>query len=439
MFEFLEKYLMGPMAKVSAWRPVRAIVAAGRASIPFTIVGSMFLVLSVIPQAFPVSFIETIWENLIDKLSPLYLQAYNCTMGILSLYFAIVIGYEYTKIFVDEEDLNVDPVYGALLSVFAFFLTIPELVISNNTFDYLNVDGATINGWTIGGNSLDRLSTSGMFTAVLMSILAVQLYKTCIRWAVKMPDAVPEGVSRSFSALISAAVVAIVVLIINGVFVALGTDIYNVVAIPFGFVKNIANSWIGIVVIYLLVHALWIVGIHGANIVMGLVTPILLANMAENANGAQIAYAGEFTSSYVIMGGSGAMLLACVWLAFAARSSQLKMLGRAAMGPAIFNINEPLIFGLPVVYNPILALPFMIAPIVAATIGYWSIKLGFAAVSIMQTPWQTPIGLGAYVGSGGSIGALITALLCAVASFIIWYPFLKMYDNQLLKEESAEA
>lgn len=439
MFEFLEKYLMGPMAKVSAWRPVRAIVAAGRASIPFTIVGSMFLVLSVIPQAFPVSFIETIWENLIDKLSPLYLQAYNCTMGILSLYFAIVIGYEYTKIFVDEEDLNVDPVYGALLSVFAFFLTIPELVISNNTFDYLNVDGATINGWTIGGNSLDRLSTSGMFTAVLMSILAVQLYKTCIRWAVKMPDAVPEGVSRSFSALISAAVVAIVVLIINGVFVALGTDIYNVVAIPFGFVKNIANSWIGIVVIYLLVHASWIVGIHGANIVMGLVTPILLANMAENANGAQIAYAGEFTSSYVTMGGSGAMLLACVWLAFAARSSQLKMLGRAAMGPAIFNINEPLIFGLPVVYNPILALPFMIAPIVAATIGYWSIKLGFAAVSIMQTPWQTPIGLGAYVGSGGSIGALITALLCAVASFIIWYPFLKMYDNQLLKEESAEA
>lgn len=441
MFEFLEKYLMGPMAKVSAWRPVRAIVAAGRASIPFTIVGSMFLVLSVIPQAFPVSFIETIWENSIDKLSPLYLQAYNCTMGILSLYFAIVIGYEYTKIFVDEEDLNVDPVYGALLSVFAFFLTIPELVISNNTFDYLNVDGATINGWTIGGNSLDRLSTSGMFTAVLMSILAVQLYKTCIkrRWVVKMPDAVPEGVSRSFSALIPAAVVAIVVLIINGVFVALGTDIYNVVAIPFGFVKNIANSWIGIVVIYLLVHALWIVGIHGANIVMGLVTPILLANMAENANGAQIAFAGEFTNSYVTMGGSGAMLLACVWLAFAARSSQLKMLGRAAMGPAIFNINEPLIFGLPVVYNPILALPFMIAPIVAATIGYWSIKLGFAAVSIMQTPWPTPIGLGAYVGSGGSIGALITALLCAVASFIIWYPFLKMYDNQLLKEESAEA
>lgn len=441
MFEFLEKYLMGPMGKVSTWRPVRAIVAAGMASIPFTIVGSMFLVLSIIPQAFPIPALTSIWANSVDKIAPLYLQAYNCTMGILSLYFAIVIGYEYTKIFADEEDLNVDPVYGALLSVFAFFLTIPELLVKNGAFDYLTVKGATINGWTVGGNSLARLSTSGMFTAILMSILAVQLYRVCIKrnWVVKMPEAVPEGVSRSFSALIPAGVVAIVVLVINGIFVVLGTDIYNVVAIPFSFVKNIANSWLGIVVIYLLVHALWIVGIHGANIVMGLVNPILLANMAENVDGAHIAYAGEFTNSYVTIGGSGAMLLACVWLAFAAKSSQLKMLGRAAMGPAIFNINEPLIFGLPVVYNPTLALPFMLAPIVSATIGYWSVKIGFAAVSIIQTPWPTPIGLGAYVGSGGSVGALLTALVCAAAAFLVWFPFLKMYDNQLLKEEGVEA
>lgn len=441
MFEFLEKYLMGPMGKVSTWRPVRAIVAAGMASIPFTIVGSLFLVLSVVPQAFPLEFIKNIWAGSFDKISPLYLQAYNCTMGILSLYFAIVIGYEYTKIFAEEEELNLDPVYGALLSVLAFFLTIPELVVSKGAVDYLNVDGATINGWTIGSNSLNRLSTSGMFTAILMSILAVQLYRLCIKrnWIVKMPDAVPEGVSRSFSALIPAGVVALVVLIINGIFIVLGTDIYNVVAIPFSFVKNIANSWGGIVVIYLLVHALWIVGIHGANIVMGLVNPILLANMAENVNGAHIAYAGEFTNSYVTIGGSGATLLLCFYIAFMAKSSQLKMLGRAALGPALFNINEPLIFGLPIVYNPTLAIPFMVAPIVSASIGYWSVKIGFAAISIIQTPWPTPVGLGAYVGSGGSVGALLTAIVCAIAAFVIWFPFIKMYDNQLLKEEGVEA
>ena len=442
LFEFLEKYLMGPMGKVSTWRPVRAIVAAGMASIPFTIVGSAFLVLSVIPQAFNIQFIVDLWGNSFDKIQALYLLAYKCTMGILSLYFAVVIGYEYTKIYVEEEGLNLNPLNGGLLAVFAYFLTIPELTYSKGMI--LAVTGkTTIGGWTIGGDSLTRLSTSGMFTAILMSILAVQLYRLCVKknWVIKMPEAVPEGVARSFTALIPGFVIAFVVLLINGIFILFGTDIYKVIAIPFAFVSHITNTWLGIVVIYLLVHALWIVGIHGANIVMGLVNPILLANMAQNVDGKFIAYAGEFTNSYVTIGGSGATLLLCFYIAFRAKSDQLRMLGKAAMGPAIFNINEPLIFGLPIVYNPILTVPFILAPIVSASIGYWSVQLGLAGKAIAQTPWPTPIGIGAYVGSGGNIGAFVVALICALAAFVIWYPFIKMYDTKLYKEEmnSAEA
>ncbi|MDK8090319.1 PTS cellobiose transporter subunit IIC [Streptococcus intermedius] len=442
LFEFLEKYLMGPMGKVSTWRPVRAIVAAGMASIPFTIVGSAFLVLSVIPQAFNIQFIVDLWGNSFDKIQALYLLAYKCTMGILSLYFAVVIGYEYTKIYVEEEGLNLNPLNGGLLAVFAYFLTIPELTYSKGMI--LAVTGkTTIGGWTIGGDSLTRLSTSGMFTAILMSILAVQLYRLCVKknWVIKMPEAVPEGVARSFTALIPGFVIAFVVLLINGIFILFGTDIYKVIAIPFAFVSHITNTWLGIVVIYLLVHALWIVGIHGANIVMGLVNPILLANMAQNVDGKFIAYAGEFTNSYVTIGGSGATLLLCFYIAFRAKSDQLRMLGKAAIGPAIFNINEPLIFGLPIVYNPILTVPFILAPIVSASIGYWSVQLGLAGKAIAQTPWPTPIGIGAYVGSGGNIGAFVVALICALAAFVIWYPFIKMYDTKLYKEEmnSAEA
>lgn len=442
LFEFLEKYLMGPMGKVSTWRPVRAIVAAGMASIPFTIVGSAFLVLSVIPQAFNIQFIVDLWGNSFDKIQALYLLAYKCTMGILSLYFAVVIGYEYTKIYVEEEGLNLNPLNGGLLAVFAYFLTIPELTYSKGMI--LAVTGkTTIGGWTIGGDSLTRLSTSGMFTAILMSILAVQLYRLCVKknWVIKMPEAVPEGVARSFTALIPGFVIAFVVLLINGIFILFGTDIYKVIAIPFAFVSHITNTWLGIVVIYLLVHALWIVGIHGANIVMGLVNPILLANMAQNVDGKFIAYAGEFTNSYVTIGGSGATLLLCFYIAFRAKSDQLRMLGKAAMGPAIFNINEPLIFGLPIVYNLILTVPFILAPIVSASIGCWSVQLGLAGKAIAQTPWPTPIGIGAYVGSGGNIGAFVVAFICALAAFVIWYPFIKMYDTKLYKEEmnSAEA
>ncbi|WP_373109456.1 PTS cellobiose transporter subunit IIC [Streptococcus anginosus] len=442
LFEFLEKYLMGPMGKVSTWRPVRAIVAAGMASIPFTIVGSAFLVLSVIPQAFNLQFIVDLWANSFDKIQALYLLAYKCTMGILSLYFAIVIGYEYTKIYVEEEGLNLNPLNGGLLAVFAYFLTIPELTYSKGVISAVT-GKATIGGWTVGGDSLTRLSTSGMFTAILMSILAVQLYRLCVKknWVIKMPEAVPEGVARSFTALIPGFVIAFVVLLINGIFILFGTDIYKVIAIPFAFVSHITNTWLGIVVIYLLVHALWIVGIHGANIVMGLVNPILLANMAQNVDGKFIAYAGEFTNSYVTIGGSGATLLLCFYIAFRAKSDQLRMLGKAAMGPAIFNINEPLIFGLPIVYNPILTVPFILAPIVSASIGYWSVQLGLAGKAIAQTPWPTPIGIGAYVGSGGNIGAFVVALVCALAAFVIWYPFIKMYDSKLYKEEmdGAEA
>ena len=438
LFEFLEKYLMGPMGKVSTWRPVRAIVAAGMASIPFTIVGSAFLVLSVIPQAFNLQFIVDLWANSFDKIQALYLLAYKCTMGILSLYFAIVIGYEYTKIYVEEEGLNLNPLNGGLLAVFAYFLTIPELTYSKGMISAVT-GKTTIGGWTVGGDSLTRLSTSGMFTAILMSILAVQLYRLCVQknWVIKMPEAVPEGVARSFTALIPGFVIAFAVLFINGIFILFGTDIYKVIAIPFAFVSHITNTWLGIVVIYLLVHALWIVGIHGANIVMGLVSPILLANMAQNVDGKFIAYAGEFTNSYVTIGGSGATLLLCFYIAFRAKSDQLRMLGKAAMGPAIFNINEPLIFGLPIVYNPMLTIPFILAPIVSASIGYWSVQLGLAGKAIAQTPWPTPIGIGigAYVGSGGNIGAFVVALVCALSAFVIWYPFIKMYDTKLYKEE----
>lgn len=438
MFELLEKYLMGPMGKVATLRPVRAIVAAGMASIPLTIVGSAFLVLGVLPQAFP--FLADIWAGSFDKFAALTILAYKCSMGILTLYFAMVFGYEYTKIYAEEEGLNLSPMNGGILAVFAFFMTIPELTWKDGAMGVVTGE-TTINGWTVGGDSLARLSTSGLFTAILMSVLAVQLYRLCVKrqWVIKMPEAVPEGVSRSFTALIPAFVVAITVIFINGIFIFMGTDIYKVIAIPFGFVTNITNSLPGIIIIYLLVHALWIVGIHGANIVMGLVNPILLTNMSANMDGGSYAFAGEFTNAYVTIGGSGATLGLTLFIAFFAKSEQLKMLGKAAIGPAIFNINEPIIFGMPVVYNPILAIPFMVAPIVSASIAFLAVDSGLVAKNIAQMPWPSPVGIGAFVGTGGDIKAGILAVICATVAFLIWLPFVKVYDAKLVKEEQGAA
>lgn len=439
-FEFLEKYLMGPMGKISQLRLVRAVMAAGMASIPFTIVGSMFLVLNILPQT--LTFLEGIFNSTVFRISDLYMLANKATMGILALYFCLIIGYEYTKIFVEEEELNLNPLNGALLSMFAFFMTLPELVSKDGKISLIHeVSEGTniINGWNIGGDGVSRLGTTGIFTAIIMAVIAVQIYRLCVKknLIIKMPESVPEGVSRSFTALIPAFVVAIVVLLINGIFVALGTDIFKVIAVPFSFVSNLTNSWLGILVIYFLISALWIVGIHGANIISAFLTPIVLSNMQLNMQGANIPFAGEFQNSFVIMGGSGATLGLTIFIAFLAKSEQLKVLGRAGVVPSIFNINEPIIFGLPIIYNPYLAIPFFLAPMASASIAYWAIKLQMVSPIIAQVPWPSPIGIGAFIGTAGDVRALLLALINGVVAFLIYLPFIKIYDNKLLKEESA--
>ncbi len=163
-----------------------------------------------------------------------------------------------------------------------------------------------------------RLGTTGIFTAIIMAIIAVKIYAFCVKRNIyiKMPDTVPTGVSSSFTALIPTALIALVVIVINGALVALGTDIFKVIAIPFSFVSQLTSTWVGLLVIYFLMHALWIVGIHGATIVTSFLTPIVLSNMVENQSGANIAFAGEFNNSFVTIGGSGATLGMVIFIAF---------------------------------------------------------------------------------------------------------------------------
>ncbi|HCN60747.1 PTS cellobiose transporter subunit IIC [Mammaliicoccus fleurettii] len=440
VFAFLEKYLMGPMGKIASFRIVRAIMAAGMACIPFTIVGSMFLVLNVIPQTF--TFLEGFWNSTFLKIGDLYMLANKATMGILALYFCLVIGYEYTKIYADEEDLEVNPLNGALLSMFAFFMAIPQLIMEDGKMVLVNImkkDVNIFNGWEMSGDGVSRLGTTGIFTAIIMSIIAVQLYRLCVKrqWIIKMPEAVPEGVSRSFTALIPAFLVAFVILTFTGILVAFNTDIFKIIAVPFGFVVYLTSSWLGILVIYFLIHALWIVGIHGANIISAFITPIVLTNMQLNIEGANIPFAGEFQNSFVVMGGSGATLGLCIFIAFLAKSEQLKVLGKASLVPGLFNINEPLVFGLPIVYNPFLAIPFFLAPMVSASIGYWTIKLELVQPIIAQVPWPSPIGFGAFIGTAGSLMAVLVSLICGFVVFLIWFPFIKIYDKKLVEQEKG--
>lgn len=261
LFAFLENHVMGPMGKLAQFKVVRAITAAGMAAVPFTIVGSMFLVFSILPQAFSFwPIVADIFSASFDKFTSLYMVANYATMGSLSLYFVLSLSYELTKIYAEEEGLNLNPLNGALLSLMAFIMTVPQIIFDGGVMKAIaNLEeGAVIaDGWAVS-NGVTRFGTTGIFTAIIMAIVAVLIYRMCVKhnWVIKMPDAVPEGVSRGFSALIPGFVVAFVVIVINGILVALGTDIFKVIGIPFSFVSGLTNSWIGIMIIYLLTQLL---------------------------------------------------------------------------------------------------------------------------------------------------------------------------------------
>lgn len=380
LFGFLENHVMGPMGKLAQFKVVRAITAAGMAAVPFTIVGSMFLVFSILPQAFSFwPIVADIFSASFDKFTSLYMVANYATMGSLSLYFVLSLAYELTKIYAEEEELNMNPLNGALLALMAFVMTVPQIIFDGGMMKTVTSlkEGAVIaDGWAMG-NGVARFGTTGIFTAIIMAIVTVLIYRMCVKhnWVIKMPEAVPEGVSRGFTALVP------------------------------GFV-------------------------------FAFVSPIALANMAENAAGGHFAVAGEFSNMFVIAGGSGATLGLCLYIAFASKSEQLKAIGRASVVPALFNINEPLIFGLPIIYNPALAIPFILAPMVTATIYYVANSLNFIKPIIAQVPWPTPVGIGAFLGTA-DLRAVLVALVCAFAAFLVYLPFIRVYDQKLVKEEQG--
>lgn len=448
MFDFLEKYIMGPMTTLSQFRMIRSITQAGMASISFTIVGSVFLILNVLPQAFPV--LEGLWAMSFNHITEIYMLANHATIGCIAIYFLIGTAFEYARILSEEDGIDIKPINAVLMSIMALFMLAPQVgvvdgLISRIT-NIVQEDGAytsvVYNGWEVGGDGPANFGATGIFCAFIIAWFSVRIYALCVdkNIVIKLPDVVPDGVARSFTALVPGVFVALVCMIIQAAFMAFGTNFYDFIAIPFGFVVNIVGTYPGMIVIYFLIHALWLVGIHGATIVTSPLTAVALSNLAMNAEGTGIGvYAGEYNNAFVTLGGSGCTLGLTILMLVLAKSEQLKAIGKAEIVPAFFNINEPLIFGLPVVYNPSLAVPFIIAPIVAMSISYWAIALGIIPPVIVQMPWPTPIALGAFISTGGSIMAPLVAILDVVVATLIYFPFFKRFDNQLYKEEQEKA
>ena len=264
---------------------------------------------------------------------------------------------------------------------------------------------------------------------------------------IKIPDMVPPAVSKSFAALIPGFFIISAALVVRVLFeITPFESIHNVVkdllTTP---LTAVGGSLPGVMIVTTLIHLLWTCGLHGANIVFGIVDPAFYVLMDQNR---QAFMAGQplpnvatkqFFDVFQSMGGSGTTLSLAVMLLLLAKSKQLKEIGKLSIGPGMFNINEPILFGLPIVMNPLLIIPFIIAPLVTVTVTYLAMKSGLVARPTgVAIPWTTPPFVSGYLVTGGKLSGVVIQVINFFITGIIYYPFFRIWDHKKLQEEGEE-
>ena len=436
----LDEKLASPMARLAEQRHLRAVRDGIIATLPLIIVASMFLVIGFLPNQLPQDWAIAIWikEHAGDILLP-----HRVSMFIMTLYAVFGIGYSLAKSY------DLDGLSGAIISELAYLLTIVPQVGPEASEAITNLANSNVElsvyieqvpqGWLM---PMANLGSAGMFVGIISAIVAVEIYRLFMQkgLTIKMPPQVPESVARSFESLIPTAVVMLLFATIS---MWLKIDLHGIIGKLISPLVSASDTLTSVLILVFLQSFFWIFGIHGASIVGTVARPLWLMLIDQNAqafaaNEAIPNVAAEpFYQWFIYIGGAGATLGLAILLLFRSKSTYGKTLGKTAIIPAIFNINEPMIFGAPIVLNPILMIPFVVIPMILAIIAWIATRLGLVGRVITIAPWTLPGPIGAFFATG-DIRAAILNIVLIILSVIMYYPFFKMYDNKLYKEEHED-
>ncbi len=425
MRDFFENRFIPAASRIATQRHLLALRDGIILAMPLLIVGSFFIIIGEFPleayQNFMAGIFGEGWNEFVWN------DIFPATMGIL----ALVAAFGVAKSLV--ESYKVDGTSAGVISVAAF------LIVNN-------ID-AEASSW-----STDTFGASNLFVAMIIALLVGEIYRRVIQrdMVIKMPDSVPPSISRSFVALVPAAIVVVLAFAIKLVFRATPYETFpnfisEIVKAPLTLA---GTSYLGATFAVLIEQILWAFGIHGSSIVTSVMEPIWLNANMENLSAFQAGLplphvvTQTFIENFLWIGGSGATLPLVIFLLIFARSKTLKQIGRLGIAPGIFNINEPVVFGLPIVLNPFLLIPFIINPIVILTISYFTMSLGiFPRMAGITTPWTTPYLISGYLSTGGHIGGIILQLINFAVAFLIWFPFIRSWDrkNVIIEKETSEA
>ena len=376
-------------------------------TVPFTIFGSVFIILTQFPN--------DAWKARIAPYSTMLNVPYNMTMGIIATYVSFSIGYSLAKA------LKQDPLMGGMVSFIGFMI----LQVGD---DYKL--------------SMDYFGSKGIFTALLTGVFCVKMLQIFKRnnWVIRFPEGVPQIVSTSFSALIPGSAALTILFVLRCV---LHLEIPLLITKLFSPLVFALNSYPGILVYVFVCQLLWSVGIHGQSVLNAVGTPIftsfITANTEAFLSGQPIPYitATGFTQCFCNLGGSGATL-ALVYLMMRSKEKSLSTLGKICFPAGCFGVNEPVTFGLPIVMNPLLMLPFILIPCILTTGTYILMALNIIGRPVVQVPWIMPPVLGAFLTTNGNIPAAIWCVIEIIISGVLYYPFFKMVEKERLAAEHTE-
>ena len=408
MIKFIENKLVPILIKIGENKILVAVRNGITLTLPFTISGSLFLILANLPIPG--------WSDFLGPFADKLSAPVAVTFGAIGIISAIGISYNLAK------QYKLDAITCSAITMVVFLLAQLDQEYTLN---------------------VDNLGAAGLFSAIILSIITVHIIKFFIsrNIVIKLPEGVPPAVAQSFAGLVPAAVAIVLIWFIR---VLLNFDINAFFTWLLSPLVMGLGTLPGMLILIFLISILWCCGIHGDNVLSGITSPIFLKYIAENTqaylNHQPIPHitADGFYIVFMCLGGTGATLGLVISM-LRSKSKLYKSVGELSLPSAIFCINEPVIFGFPIVFNPIMMIPFTITPMILCTLTYALMYFNIIGRPVLQIPWTMPPIFAAYFVTGGNIPAVIWSVCTIVISVVVFLPFFKMAEKKQLEKEAAES
>lgn len=449
---WMEKHFVPVAAKIGSQKHLVAIRDGFIGIMPVTMAGAVATLLNVFARDLPNNYLyygdapgHSVISDTLNWLISINGNVWWGTLAILAIAFAFSFGYNLAKAY------DVNPLAGGLISLSAFITVLAQ----SAAFDFeltgitpevgAQIEALGVQGLTIGDKAVTIAASGwgflpyawtnsgGLFTALVVGLISTIIYAKLMiaKVTIKLPEQVPPAVSKAFAAIIPGCVAIYVAGILQYVctqFLGNGIPelILQYIQIPF---QGLSQGIFSVIVIVLFVQVFWFFGLHGPNVLAPILDGVYLPLLNQNTDaynlGKELPFLwtrGSF-DAYVWMGGSGCTIALLIAIFIFSKRDDAKAVAKLSFPMGCFNINEPVIFGLPIVLNPIYFIPWLLSPVVLTCIAYAATVSGIVSPVCITVPWVVPPVIYAFLATGADIMAAVVAAINLVVAVLIWVPF----------------